>query len=262
MELGLGVAAEPDPELLAPLAGEAEALGYVSIWSNDHYGGEGLLQLSRWAANSHTIDLCVGVLALDRHRPSEIADRIEELGLPRTRLVLGIGAGFDSHPLASVRSGVEELRRLLPGTRLAVAAMGPKMCRLAGEVGDAVLLNWVTPEGAPRAREAVLQGARAVGKETTQIIGYVRVAAGEGAQERLSAEAAMYTRLPHYARHFEAMGVDPSTIGVVVEDPATLPAQLAAYSALDVAVVRVLSDRSMESVLVVARAAIGKDAQV
>jgi alkanesulfonate monooxygenase SsuD/methylene tetrahydromethanopterin reductase-like flavin-dependent oxidoreductase (luciferase family) len=261
MELGLGVAAGPDPDLLAPLAGEAEALGYASIWSNDHAVGEGLLQLSRWAEQSQTIDLGVGVMALDRHRPSDIASRVEELGLPRDRLVLGLGGGFDSHPLDTVRSGVEEMRGLLPEARLAVAAMGPKMCRLAGEIGDAVLLNWVTPKGAAHAREAVLEGARDVGKQTTQVIGYVRVAAGAGAQERLAEEAAMYTQLPHYARHFEAMGADPSTIGVVVEDPASVPEHLAAYTALDVIVVRVLSERSVESVLFVARAAVGKAAQ-
>jgi alkanesulfonate monooxygenase SsuD/methylene tetrahydromethanopterin reductase-like flavin-dependent oxidoreductase (luciferase family) len=258
MELGLGVAAGPDPDLLAPLAGEAEALGYVSIWSNDTPAGEGLLQLSRWAENSQTIDLCVGAISLDRHRPSDIAERVHELGLPLGRLVLALGAGFDSHPLASVRSGVEELRGLLPGMRLAVAAMGPNMCRLAGEIGDAVLLNWVTPKGAAEAREVVLQGAREAGKEATRVMGHVRVAAGEDAQDRLATEAAMYRQMPHYARHFEAMGADPSTIGVTVEDPASLPAHLAAYGALDVTVVRVLSERSVESVLFVARAAVGK----
>jgi alkanesulfonate monooxygenase SsuD/methylene tetrahydromethanopterin reductase-like flavin-dependent oxidoreductase (luciferase family) len=257
MNLGLGVAAGPDPDLLAPLAGEAEALGYSALWCNDTPAGEGLLQLSRWAETSKTIDLCVGALPLDRHPPSEIAKRVEELGLPRARLVLGLGAGFDSHPLAAVRSGVEELRGVLPGTRLAVAAMGPNMCRLAGEIGDAVLLNWVTPNGAARAREMVLASARETGKESPQIIGHVRVAAGDGAQDRLTAEADMYRQLPHYARQFEAMGADPSTIGVTAEDPAALPAQLAAYATLDVIVVRVLSDRDVQSVLFVARAAMG-----
>jgi alkanesulfonate monooxygenase SsuD/methylene tetrahydromethanopterin reductase-like flavin-dependent oxidoreductase (luciferase family) len=258
MELGLGVAAGPDPDSLAPLAGKAEALGFVSIWSNDHPAGEGLLQLSRWAEHSQTIDLCAGVMALDRHRPSDIAARVEELGLPRDRLVLGVGGGFDNHLLDSVRAGVEEMRRLLPGTRLAVAAMGPRMCRLGGEIGDAVLLNWVTPTGAARAREAVLEGARDAGKQATRVLGYVRVATGEGARDLLAAEAAMYTQLPHYARHFEAMGVDPGTIGVTVEDPTSLPEQLAAYTALDVTVVRVLSERSVKSVLFVARGAVGQ----
>lgn len=257
MKLGLGVAAGPDPDLLAPLAAEAESLGYVSIWSNDSPAGEGPLQLSRWAQNSPAIDLCVGAMALDRHRPSAIARRVDELGLPRDRLVLGLGAGFDSHPLASVRSGVEELRGLLPGGRLAVAAMGPMMCRLAGEIGDAALLNWVTPGRAAWARQVVLDGARATGRETVQVMAHIRVAAGEGARDRLAQEAGFYAQLPHYARNFKAMGADPSTVGVAVEDPATLPAELAAYNALDVAVVRVLSERTVEGVLTVARAAIG-----
>ena len=55
-------------------------------------------------------------------------------------------------------------------------------------------------------------------------------------------------QLPHYARHFEAMGVDPGSIGVAGE-PAELPVGLAAYDALDVAVVRVLSERTLEDVL-------------
>ena len=63
--------------------------------------------------------------------------------------------------------------------------------------------------------------------------------------------------MPHYARHFEAMGVDPRTVGIAAGDPATLPAALARYSALDVAVVRVLSERSVDAILYVARAAVG-----
>jgi len=156
-----------------------------------------------------------------------------------------------------VRAGVDELRRLLPDVRLAVAAMGPKMCQLAGELADAVLLNWMTPERIAWAIPRVQRGAEAVGKSDIQVDAYVRVALGPGAEERLAREAGFYAQLPAYARHYEASGVAPESIGITVAEPADLPVKLAAYSALDLAVVRVLSARTPEAILEVARAAIG-----
>lgn len=259
MRLGLGVAAGPDPEILASLAPDAEGLGYDSIWTNDSPAGEGLLQLAIWARRASRIRLCVGVLALDRHEPEDIAARIGELGLPLDRLLVGLGAGFTSSPLGVVRAGVARLRQALPDVRIAVAAMGPRMCGLAGEVGDAVLLNWMTPERAAWARPLVRDGATAAGRrpDDVQIFGYVRAALGADAQERLEREAAMYTQMPHYARHFQSMGVNPAAVGVAATEPAELAGALQGYAAIDEPVVRVLSQRSMPEVMTVARAAIG-----
>lgn len=257
MKLGLGVAAGPDPGVLTSLGAEAEALGYASIWSNDSPAGEGLLQLSLWARAAKDIDLGVGVLALDRHQPADIAARVAELELPRERLLLGIGAGLQSHPVGAVRAGVGELRRLLPGVRLVVAAMGPKMCELAGELADAVLLNWMTPERIAWAIPVVRRGAAAAGKSEIQVGAHIRVAVGADAEGTLAREAGFYSQLPAYARNFEAIGVDPGSIGIAVAEPADLPSRLAAYSALDLAVVRPLTERSPDAILEVARAAIG-----
>jgi alkanesulfonate monooxygenase SsuD/methylene tetrahydromethanopterin reductase-like flavin-dependent oxidoreductase (luciferase family) len=257
VKLGLGVAAGPDPGVLTSLGAEAEALGYASIWSNDSPAGDGLLQLSLWARAAKDIDLGVGVLALDRRQPADIAARVAELELPRERLLLGIGAGLQSHPVGAVRAGVGELRRLLPGVRLVVAAMGPKMCELAGELADAVLLNWMTPERIAWAIPVVRRGAAAAGKSDIQVGAHIRVAVGADAEETLAREAGFYAQLPAYARNFEAIGVDPGSIGIAVAEPADLPSRLAAYSALDLAVVRPLTERSPDAILEVARAAIG-----
>src|SRR5258708_6718111 len=138
MELGLGVAAGLDPEVLGSVGAEIEALGYAAIWSNDHPVGDGLLQLSRWAKDTAAIQLCVGVLPLDRHQPVDIAARVTALDLPTSRLRVGIGAGLQPRQLDAVQFGVEELRRLLPDLHVSVAAMGPKMCELAGAIADSV----------------------------------------------------------------------------------------------------------------------------
>jgi len=232
-------------------------MGYAVVFSNDHPGGDGLAMLQPWASTSAAIDLGVGVLALDRHQPDGIAGHVDELGLPVSRLVLGLGAGWTSTPLQVARTGVAALRAALPGARVIVAAMGPKMCQLAGEVGDGALLNWMTPERARWAVDLVHTGAaeagRAPGSVTTY--GYVRVAVGPDATERLASEASMYQQMPHYARNFEAAGTDPTKIGIAVAGGGELPDQLARYDAFDVTVVRVLSERDPEAVLEVARAA-------
>jgi len=36
-----------------------------------------------------------------------------------------------------------------PAPRIYLAALGPRMCELAGEVADGVLLNWIPPSAVP-----------------------------------------------------------------------------------------------------------------
>jgi alkanesulfonate monooxygenase SsuD/methylene tetrahydromethanopterin reductase-like flavin-dependent oxidoreductase (luciferase family) len=259
MRLGLGVAAGPDPAHLAALAREAEDLGYDSMWTNDNPAGDGLAQLSGWAGRSERIRLCVGVLALDRHSPRGIAERLHELDLPLHRMLVGLGSGFSGRPLKVMREGVAALREANPRVHIAVAAMGPMMCALGGEVGDAVLLNWMTPERAAWARPHVLKGAQRAGKtaDDISIYGYVRTALGPDARERLAREASIYQQMPAYARHFQAMGGEVADVGVASGDGGQVAASLLQYSEMDEPVVRVLSHRDLPDILAVARAAIG-----
>ena len=259
MRLGLGIAAGSAPDELADLAAQAEDLGYDSIWTNDSPAGDGLSQLWAWAQHSRHIRLCVGVLALDRHEPRAIAASAAELGLPLDRLLVGVGAGFTDRPLGVVREGVAALRVELPGVRVAVAAMGPKMCRLAGEVGDAVLLNWMTPERAAWARPLVAEGAAQAGKHPADVAvyGYVRAALGPEANARLEREVSMYLQMPHYARHFQSMDAGTVSVGVAAANPSDLAEAVQRYQALDEPVVRVLSHRALGDILAVGRAAIG-----
>src|SRR4051812_11780495 len=129
---GFGVAAGLDPEVATPLAARCEELGYSSMWSNDHPGANGLETLAAFAEGSTELELGVAVMALDRHRPDEIEATIRRLGIDRERLWLGLGAGFSKRPLTTMRESLPGLRETIPGVRLVLAAMGPKMCALAG----------------------------------------------------------------------------------------------------------------------------------
>ena len=183
-ERGLGVAAGLDPEIATPLADRCEALGYSSMWSNDHPGANGLDTLAAFAEGSEQLELGVAVMALDRHQPAQINQRIERLGLDRQRLRIGLGAGFSERPLTTMRNAIGTLREALPGVRLVLAAMGPRMCALAGSDFDGAFFNWMTPGFAAGARDPVHAGAREAGREPPPVLGYVRTAAGPDAAER------------------------------------------------------------------------------
>jgi alkanesulfonate monooxygenase SsuD/methylene tetrahydromethanopterin reductase-like flavin-dependent oxidoreductase (luciferase family) len=253
---GFGVAAGLDPAIATPLATRCEQLGYASIWSNDHPAAHGLDTAAAFAEGSADLELGVAVIALDRHRPAEINARIDQLGLDRERLWIGLGAGFSAKPLTTMREALPELREALPGTRLVLAAMGPKMCALAGGDFDGAFLNWMLPEFAARAREQVHAGADSVGRRPPPVFGYVRTALGSDAAERLAKEESFYRDLHDgYRAHFERLGEPPGTVGVAVADREAADAALGRYEALDVVVVRGLASGSLEAMSALAEAA-------
>jgi alkanesulfonate monooxygenase SsuD/methylene tetrahydromethanopterin reductase-like flavin-dependent oxidoreductase (luciferase family) len=253
---GFGVAAGLDPGVARPLAAACAELGYDSVWSNDHPGAKGLETLAEFAAAAPAIELGVAVIALDRTPPEQIAADLERLALDPARLWLGVGAGFSEKPLTKMRESLPELREKLPGVRLVLAAMGPKMCALAGAEYDGAFFNWMTPEFAAGARRRVLDGAAEAGREAPPIFGYVRTAVGADAAERLAKEESFYRDLhPGYRNHFDRLAEPEGTVGVAAADADDAQAQIAAYSALDTVVVRGLASAATEAMTAVARAA-------
>jgi alkanesulfonate monooxygenase SsuD/methylene tetrahydromethanopterin reductase-like flavin-dependent oxidoreductase (luciferase family) len=251
-----GVAAGLDPEVARPLAARCAELGYSSIWSNDHPGAKGLETLAVFAEAAPRSDLGVAVIALDRTPPEAIAADIERTGLDPSRLWLGVGAGFSKKPLTKMRESLPELREKLPGIRLVLAAMGPKMCALAGAEFDGVFFNWMTPAFAAGAREKVEAGAREASRETPTVFGYVRTAVGPDAAERLAKEESFYRDLhPGYRNHFDRLGEPEGTVGIAAADGEDAQSQLAAYKALDTIVVRGLASAKVEPMTAVAEAA-------
>jgi alkanesulfonate monooxygenase SsuD/methylene tetrahydromethanopterin reductase-like flavin-dependent oxidoreductase (luciferase family) len=256
---GFGVAAGLDPDIGAEVARRCATHGYASLWSNDHPMASGLETAAAFAAAAREPDVGVAVLALDRHSPQDVAAKIAEVGIEPSRLWVGIGAGFTKTPLGTVREGLVAMRAALPdGTRVAVAAMGPKMCRLAGAEADGVFLNWMTPDRAAWARERIYEGVgESERAEPPVIFGYVRVAVGADARERLLKEESFYRRLHQgYTRHFEALGAPEGTVGVAAADPSDVRPLLAPFERdVDHVVVRALASADTEPLSAVAEAA-------
>jgi alkanesulfonate monooxygenase SsuD/methylene tetrahydromethanopterin reductase-like flavin-dependent oxidoreductase (luciferase family) len=253
---GFGVAAGLDPDVARPLTARCAELGYGSMWSNDHPGAKGLETLAEFAAAAPGVDLGVAVIALDRTPAETIAADIGRLGLDPTRLWLGVGAGFSKKPLTKMRESLPELRESLPDVRLVLAAMGPKMCALAGAEFDGVFFNWMTPEFAAGARAKVEAGAQEAGRDTPPVFGYVRTAVGPDAAERLAKEESFYRDLhPGYRNHFDRLAEPEGTVGVAAADSDAARKALAAYTALDSVVVRGLASAKVEAMTAVAEAA-------
>jgi len=253
---GFGVAAGLDPHVAAPLAARCAELGYDSLWSNDHPGGLGLETLAAFADAAPELELGVAVMALDRHSAAEIAAHLDRLGLDRERLWLGVGAGFSKRPLTKMTEALSELRDALPGVRLVLAAMGPKMCRLAGSSYEGAFLNWITPEFAASARLNIEWGAGDVPRDPPPVFGYVRTAVGPDAAERLAKEESFYRDLHDgYRNHFDRLEEPEGTVGVAAADRNEAQRGLAAYEALDIVVVRGLASANVEAMTALAEAA-------
>src|SRR6266850_69497 len=174
MAQGFALFAGVSPSIVRAAAKEAETLGYTSFWVNHPGATDGLVSLAQAAGETRRIALGIGVIPLHTRGPESIVEGARSQKLPLDRLLLGVGSP-NPGSLARVRSGVAALRAEM-STRVIVAALGPKMCHLAGEVADGVLLNWVTPEYAKRSADLVRAGAAAANRQPPKIYVYVRLA--------------------------------------------------------------------------------------
>ncbi len=255
MTLGFALFAGTRPDIIGATAREAETLGYTSFWVNHPGPVNGLAALAHAAGETRRMALGVGVIPLHTRGPESIAEGVRAGGLPVNRLLLGVGSPNPS-ALARVRAGVAALRAALPA-RIVVAALGPRMCRLAGEVADGVLFNWLTPGHARQSAEWVRAGAAAAHRPAPRLFGYVRFALGPGAGARVEAEGARYTAIPAYADHFERMGAAPVETAIAAETPETIRPALARWDGvIDEVVLRAVTAKDdLEDHLALVRAA-------
>ena len=252
---GFALFAGTAADVIQAAAREAEALGYTSFWVNHPGSTDGLAALAQAAGASSRLDLGVGVIPLHTRGPASIVEGTRATRLPLARLLLGVGSP-NPKSLERVREGVAEIRRHLQ-TRIVVAALGPKMCRLAGEVADGVLFNWLTPEYARRSAELVREGAAAARRTTPTTYAYVRLAMGAPGLARLNDEGGRYAGIPAYAAHFERMGVKPVDTCIAAQKPGDVaPALQAWQGAVDHVVLRAITgDDTVEENLALIRAA-------
>jgi alkanesulfonate monooxygenase SsuD/methylene tetrahydromethanopterin reductase-like flavin-dependent oxidoreductase (luciferase family) len=255
MAQGFAVFAGIAPDIIRASAREAESQGYTSFWVNHPGATDGLVALAHAAAETRRVELGVGVIPLHTRGPASIVEGVRTTRLPEARLLLGVGSPNPAS-LKRVRDGIGELRAQL-SARLVVAALGPKMCHLAGEIADGVLFNWLTPEHARTAAGWVKEGARAAKRQPPKLFAYVRLAIGPAAIDRLADEGTRYASIPAYGAHFERMGVKPVETCIAVQgSDAVAPALAKWRGVLDEVVIRAITARdTVEEHVALVRAA-------
>jgi probable F420-dependent oxidoreductase len=154
--IGVWISGPPAPELARGL----DELGYGAIWIGGSPGGD-LAGVERTLAATSTLTVATGIVNIWKDDPAVIAasyHRIVE-AYPG-RLFLGVGAG---HPEATSRyakpydalvaylDGLDEGG--VPKSHRALAALGPKVLRLAAERTAGAHPYLVTPEHTRQARE-------------------------------------------------------------------------------------------------------------
>lgn len=223
MDFGISVGVSPREPLrrIGELAAEIEKRGFRSLWVIDFQVGMKDVYAAMYLAALQTSRLLIGpgVTNLSTRHPTVTANAITALDeLSEGRAMLGLGAGWSAvlaagHKparLPEIRSGIEQLRRLLAGdevslgssqVRLAtarrqvpiyVAAAQPGMLRMSGELADGVILmgaadpefcDWqlgfvregLEKAGRKRAELAIdLQITMSIQEETEQAVADVR----------------------------------------------------------------------------------------
>jgi probable F420-dependent oxidoreductase len=188
----------------AELAREAERLGYTDAWS---FEVDGVDCFSPIAVVGMATSMRVGTAIANVYTrgPATLAICAAGLGeIAPGRFCLGIGAGSQpiveawnggtfARPATRVREMVQFLRSALAGERVVfrgrtfsvdgfrltrppahpipihVAALRPGMLRVAGEVADGAVLNWLAADDVPGVVKVVREAARAARRDAEAI---------------------------------------------------------------------------------------------
>jgi probable F420-dependent oxidoreductase len=229
------------PQLAVETASSAAALGYRSFWTAETTGPEAFSLLAAAGAAAPGLDLGTGVLALQLRTPMVAAMGAATLQAlhPEADVLLGIGISspvvtgrwhgvpYGDRPLARVREYVTLVKACLTGEKVdfqgdfyevkgfrlgmklgdkrpkvIVGALNPAMLRLAGEVADGVLLNYLPASHVAWSVEQVRAGGSA------EVYGYVHVGVGdrEQALDKARRDLFSYAVVDAYAANFARAG--------------------------------------------------------
>ena len=202
MRIGITLPTEPfENRHMIDLVRHADALGYTDAWSLESFTTEAFSPLAAVAMLSEKMRLGTAIVPVYTRPPALIAMSAATVAqLSGGRFILGLGIStpqiigqwmgvpFDK-PASRVRDTVAVVRAALTGkkslTRAArwrltasgsgmeapappppifLAVQGARMCRLAGEIGDGIITNLITPEALPGMLKHVREGAAAAGR--------------------------------------------------------------------------------------------------
>ena len=193
-------------------AAELEALGYGALWLPGGIGGAILADCGHILGATERVAVATGILNVWRHDATQVAAESLALG---ERFLLGIGISHAPLIGEAYKSPVAVLTRYLddldaaghPADRRIVAALGPKMLKLARDRAAGTHPYWVPVEHTAAARAAMGPG-KLVAPEVTVALESDPATARALARQFMS----IYLGLPNYTNNVLRFGFTPEDL--------------------------------------------------
>ena len=184
----------------------ADALGYHSFWLSEGHGGDQFTTLTACALATDNIKLGTSIVSVYVRSAPTIAMAAACLDhFSNGRFILGLGSSHKVQvegehgipyrlPVTRLREYIDVIRSLLhdgkvsykgkvldihnfdlwfptlnPEIPIYAAAVFDKMLRTCGEITDGAILTWTTLSGAEKAAKNVADGARAAGRDPSEV---------------------------------------------------------------------------------------------
>ena len=238
------------PQDYQELSAQAEKNGFDMVWLPEGGGRDSLTSLATMAMKTERVMLGTGILPIFARTPTNTAMGAAGMAaVSNGRFILGLGVGHAPtveskdgipfrQPMTRMRETIQIIRRLLSGDEvnfkgrqfnltgasmgaatpkkkvpIYIAALGPQMLEMVGELCDGVLMNWTAVDYLEEAIIHIKRGADRVGRDISEIdiAGYVRVAVGNdvsASRESLRRQVARYASNPFYRNFFAQTGFD------------------------------------------------------
>jgi probable F420-dependent oxidoreductase len=251
MKLGVTIPFEPffSHQHFSELVRTADRCGYTEGWSYESYTTDAFSPISAAAMLSAKMRFGTAIVPVFSRPPALIAmSAITAQLITGGRFVLGLGISTPNimqgwmgvpfrKPVTLMRETVEALRAIfrrekvtlhgkminIDGFRLDVpfdtpppiyvGAQGSQMLRLAGEIGDGVIVNFVTPETLSATLDETREARRAAGKDPATLDVACRIICAvdedeETVRAMFRRSLTAYVTVPQYNKFFREIGYE------------------------------------------------------
>lgn len=210
----------------AEFAARLESLGYSMLWLPEAMGRDPFTHIAHLANHTTTLGFATGIANIFHRHPGAMRQAALTLAEQTGgRFLLGVGVshapmveglrGLDwSKPLATMRTYLEAMAAsptMIPEPpeqpKTVLAALGPKMLALSGELADGAHPYWTTPEHTAQARE-ILGPDKLVLVEQKVCL----TTDAEAARAAAGNALAMYASLPNYRNNWLRLGFSDAEI--------------------------------------------------
>ena len=248
MKLGITVPFDPFQNVhLADLVRTADRCGYTDAWSYESFSTDAFAPLAAAAMLTDRMRLGTAIVPVFTRPPGLIAMGAQTVQqISGGRFVLGLGISTPNivqewmgvpfrKPVTLLRETVEVLRAIFRGEKVSyqgkmirvngfrldvpidrpppiyIAAQGIQMLRIAGEIGDGLITNFIAPARLPAMLDHTRGAMRAAGKEPSNldVVARILIAVDEDeatARTLFRRALTAYLTVPQYNQFFREIG--------------------------------------------------------